>query len=250
VREAKALLLAAGKGTRMKSDLPKVALPVAGVPMVRRVVDSVKASGIDDIVVVVGHMAETVKECLAGYEVEFALQEPQLGTGHAVTCAREHFENFEGDVMVLAGDLPCLTAEALADFMGTHRAEPLPAATVASAVFPDPRGYGRIIRDGGYISGIVEDADASEEEKMIDEVNLSMYVFDNRQLFEVIDEISCDNEQNEFYLTDVIHELSSRGEKIRAFVFGDYRIAMGVNDSTQLRTAEDCISEREQVSNG
>ena len=244
MRQAKALLLAAGKGTRMKADIPKVALPVAGIPMVRRVVDSVTAAGVDDIVVVIGHMAEKVKDCLEGYDLQFVLQEPQLGTGHAVTCARNHFESFDGDIMVLAADLPCLTPEILSDFLATHRTEPLPAATVGTAVFPDPRGYGRIVREGSYISRIGEDVDATEAEKMIDEINLSMYVFDCAKLFGVIDEITCDNEQNEFYLTDVIHVFSSRREKIRAFVFDDYRLGLGVNDETQLRLAEECIGRK------
>jgi len=244
MREARALLLEAGKGTRMKADIPKVALPVAGIPMVRRVVDSVRASGVDDIMVVVGHMAGKVRECLEGYDVQFTLQEPQLGTGHAVACARDHFDGFDGDIMVLAGDLPCLTPEVLSDFRETHRTAPPAAATVGTAMFPDPGGYGRIIREGSYISRIVEHLDATDDEKKVDEVNLSMYVFDNAKLFGAIDEISSDNKQNEFYLTDVIHVFSARREKIKAYVFDDYRLALGVNNETQLRMAEECIGRK------
>lgn len=203
-----AIVLAAGKGTRMKSDLPKVLHPAAGEPMVRHVVNALREIGATPIVLVVGHGADLVREAFARPEdrdLRFALQAEQLGTGHAVQCGLEAIapEERSRDVVVLCGDGPLVRGRTLAALLHAHRASGA-AATLATSRVADPAGYGRIARDGqGRFRAIVEHADASEAERAIDEINPSVYAFRGDALAAALPRVGRGNAKGEIYLTDV-----------------------------------------------
>jgi len=201
-----AIILSAGKGTRMQSDLPKVCHPVGGRPMVCAVVDACLAVGCEKIVAVVGYKHELVREALAAYgeKIVFAMQEEQLGTGHAVLCAREAFgEEPEGEIFVLCGDGPLIRAETLRVMLKTHRASQA-VATLATSVIEDPSGYGRIVRDAdGRFVGIVEQKNATPEQLAIREVNPSYYCFDAVALFGALNDVEVNEVTGEYYITDV-----------------------------------------------
>lgn len=233
------VILAAGKGTRMKSDLPKVLHKVLGETMVSRVVACAKEAGSSQTVVVIGHKKELVEQELAKKNVEFAVQSEQLGTGHAVMMAEPALTNFSGDVLILAGDVPLLTSETLIKLLKTHDEEEADA-TVLSAMFDDPHGYGRIIRtaDGDY-SHSVEEKDADDEIKKIKEINSGIYVFKSELLFHYLRFIGTDNVQGEYYLTDVLPLMRKDNKKIALQVADDPDEIQGVNTVDQLREAEE-----------
>jgi len=233
------VILAAGKGTRMKSDLPKVLHKVLGETMVSRVVARAKEAGSSHIIVVIGHKKELVEQELAQKNVDFAVQAPQLGTGHAVMMAEPALKNFSGDVLILAGDVPLLTSETLIKLLKTHYEEAADA-TVLSAMFDDPHGYGRIIRtpDGDY-SHSVEEKDADDEIKKIKEINSGIYVFKSELLFHYLRFIGTDNVQGEYYLTDVLPLMRKDNKKIALQVADDPDEIQGVNTVDQLREAEE-----------
>jgi len=190
-----AVILAAGKGTRMKSKLYKVLHPVAGKPMVQHVVDQLATLGVKRQVVIVGHGAESVKEVL-GTSVEYALQSEQLGTGHAVQMAEPVLGNEQGATLVVCGDTPLLTSDTLASLL-QHHAETNAKVTVLTALADDPTGYGRIVRgEDGNVSKIVEHKDANAEELAIREINTGTYVFDNEMLFATLKQVKNDNAQD------------------------------------------------------
>ncbi|WP_062410333.1 bifunctional UDP-N-acetylglucosamine diphosphorylase/glucosamine-1-phosphate N-acetyltransferase GlmU [Paenibacillus naphthalenovorans] len=231
------VVLAAGQGKRMKSKLYKVLHPVCGKPMVGHVVTTLEHINTSRTVVVVGHGAEAVQAYL-GNRVEYALQEKQLGTGHAVLQAKPLLEGEDGITIVICGDTPLVSAETLQDMIRTHQ-EKGTAATILTAVIDEPRGYGRIIRDAqGHVSGIVEEKDCNDEQRRVKEINTGTYCFDNRKLFDALASVKNDNAQNEYYLTDVISILVSRGEKIEGCVMKDIRESIGVNDRLALSQAE------------
>ncbi|MFO0894245.1 MAG: NTP transferase domain-containing protein [Phycisphaerales bacterium] len=213
-----AIIMAAGKGTRMNSDLPKVMHPVAGRPMVHWVVDAAFEAGAGTVVLVVGHGAETVEAAFAGErrDVRFVLQQPQLGTGHAVDQARPLFEQgrLGAQCLVLCGDGPLIRAETLRTLLGAHRAASA-GATLATGVLPDPSGYGRIVRTpAGGLARIVEEKDASAEERAIREVNPSYYCFDTAALFGALRRVDNRNRAGEYYLTDVFPLLAAEGRPV------------------------------------
>lgn len=243
--EPAAVVLAAGLGTRMRSRRAKVLHELMGKPLVSHVVTAIRAAGIRRVVVVVGHSAEEVRAALAEDEVEFALQEEQLGTGHAVMQARSLLRDHKGPLLVTAGDVPLLRGETLARLLRYHGDEGA-AATVLSARLDDPTGYGRIVRDeaGRAVLGIVEHADATEDQRAITEINSGTYCFRGDGFFDALDGIRSDNAQGEYYLTDVLDVLTGRGDAVRALVMDDPQEAFGVNDRVQLAAAEAVVRRR------
>ena len=238
-----AVILAAGKGTRMKSKLPKVLHKVGGHPMLEHVMDAAEAAGCRDNVVVIGHGAELVRE-LVGSRARIALQAEQLGTGHAVLQAADTLQDFTGTVMILCGDTPLLEAEELKKFYAEH-VKSGAAATVMSAMMEDPFGYGRILRDAnGDVAGIVEQKDASEEQKLIKEINTGNYCVEAPLLFEVLRTLGNNNAQGEYYLTDVLAKLRAMGKKVGGVVTADSEMIMGVNSRRQLAEAESVMRRR------
>ncbi|MCP4632248.1 MAG: NTP transferase domain-containing protein [candidate division Zixibacteria bacterium] len=233
-----AIILAAGQGKRMKSDLPKVLHEIDGKPMVEYVIDSSRNAGFDKIVVVVGHKHEMVIEKLNDLDIGFAVQYEQLGTGHAVKCAQAHFQDFEGIVLVLAGDMPLISTATIEKLVGFHKKTEA-VATVLSVNLPDPAGYGRIVRDeNGNFINITEHREADAKTLKVNEVNTGVICFNAGELFEVLDKISCNNDQGEYYLTDAIGIFSKVGKKVAAIVAEDHREGMGINSIQQLKEVE------------
>ena len=230
------IILAAGKGTRMRSKLPKVLHKVGGKAMLQHVVDAAKGAGSEREVVVIGSGAQLVEQTISG--VEFVMQEEQLGTGHAVLSAKKNFEKSTGTVLILCGDTPLLTNELLKKFTAAHEDSKC-AATVLTAKMPDATGYGRIIRDlDGSLEKIVEEKDANEFEKKINEVNAGVYCFDVQKLFGALEKIGNNNSQGEYYLPDALTILKDAGEKIGAFRANYADETLGINSRVQLAAAD------------
>ncbi|CAF1855338.1 bifunctional UDP-N-acetylglucosamine diphosphorylase/glucosamine-1-phosphate N-acetyltransferase GlmU [Bacillus subtilis] len=238
-----AVVLAAGQGTRMKSKLYKVLHPVCGKPMVEHVVDEALKLSLSKLVTIVGHGAEEVKKQL-GDKSEYALQAEQLGTAHAVKQAQPFLADEKGVTIVICGDTPLLTAETMEQMLKEHTQREA-KATILTAVAEDPTGYGRIIRsENGAVQKIVEHKDASEEERLVTEINTGTYCFDNEALFRAIDQVSNDNAQGEYYLPDVIEILKIEGETVAAYQTGNFQETLGVNDRVALSQAEQFMKER------
>ncbi|HZG76916.1 MAG TPA: bifunctional UDP-N-acetylglucosamine diphosphorylase/glucosamine-1-phosphate N-acetyltransferase GlmU [Paenibacillus sp.] len=237
------IVLAAGLGKRMKSKLHKVLHPVCGKPMVEHVIDALDASGVGRKVVVVGHGADAVRAALGG-RVEYAMQEEQLGTGHAVRVAEPLLGAEDGVTVVVYGDTPLLTASSIAGMLALHR-ESGAAGTLLTAKFADPTGLGRIVRgpDGG-IERIVEEKDCNAAERGIQEINAGAYCFDNRKLFEALAQVKNDNAQGEYYLPDVIGLFRAAGETVQGYLTNDADEAFGVNDRVALAEAERLLRAR------
>lgn len=232
-----AIVLAAGKGTRMKSKLYKVLHPVCGKPMVQHVVDHVISVGVQNIVTVVGHGAELVKTQIGDHS-EYALQADQLGTAHAVIQAAPMLKDKEGTTLVICGDTPLISPETIQALFDEH--ERLQAkATILTAHLEDSTGYGRIIRgENGSVLKIVEHKDASPEELTVQEINTGTYCFDNKALFEALNEVNNNNAQGEYYLPDVIEILKAKGEIVAAYKTANFDETLGVNDRYALSIAE------------
>lgn len=240
------IILAAGKGTRMKSKLPKVLHRVAGKSMLQHVLDAANKAGASRNVVVVGFGGDVVKEAI-GEQAEFVVQAEQLGTGHAVKQAAPLLANTEGTVMVLCGDTPLLTGELLEKLYTEHKAAGA-KATVLTAIMPDATGYGRIIRtEDGSVARIVEHKDATEEERKVNEVNSGIYCFEIKDMFEALEKVGCDNAQGEYYLPDVLEILRDKGEKIWAVAADDYESTLGINSRVQLSGAEKILRRRKNI---
>ncbi len=238
--DLKAVILAAGKGTRMKSELPKVLHKVKGRTMVEYVISAAKGAGADKICVIVGYKGDMVRESLKDIPLNFAEQKEQLGTGHAVKCASEFIGN-EGTTLILCGDTPLIKSETLKMLYDRHK-ESGNDVTVLSAIFDDPFGYGRIIRDeNGSFSAITEEKDCNDEEKKVQEVNSGMYLFSSDKLSTALGLITNDNAQGEYYLTDTIKIIKDMGGKVEAVSVSDRNEIMGVNTVQQLEVAETLI---------
>uniref|UniRef100_UPI0025F4E4D6 sugar phosphate nucleotidyltransferase n=1 Tax=Streptococcus sp. TaxID=1306 RepID=UPI0025F4E4D6 len=238
-----AVILAAGKGTRMKSDLPKVMHKVAGISMLEHVFRSVGAINPEKTVTVVGHKAELVEQVLAG-QTDFVRQSEQLGTGHAVMMAEPILEGLSGQTLVIAGDTPLITGESLKNLIDFH-VNHKNVATILTAEAEDPFGYGRIVRnENAEVLRIVEQKDATDFEKQIKEINTGTYVFDNARLFEALKNINTNNAQGEYYITDVIGIFREAGEKVGAYTLKDFDESLGVNDRVALATAEAVMRRR------
>jgi len=230
------IILAAGKGTRMKSDLPKALHAVWGVPMAELIGRSLKCAGVSRPVIVVGHGGESLIDAL-GKSYDYVWQHEQKGTGHAALMAAEFLRDHEGPVIVTPGDTPLLTGETLKKLAAQHE-ESGANCTVATVKLADPTGYGRIVRDDkGAVKGIVEHKDASDAIREIDEVNSGIFCFNARVLFEVLPKIKNDNAQGEYYLTDAVAAINEQGGVVRPFLHADVEELSGVNDRWQLAEA-------------
>jgi len=236
---AVAVVLAAGMGTRMKSDLPKVLFPVLGRPMIHYVLDALEAAGVGRKIVVVGYRAEDVQAELAGRRgVEFALQAERLGTGHAVKMAQPRLAGHRGPVVILAGDSPMVQASSLRRLL-EHFAAERPACLLGTLHKADPTGLGRIVRDpAGRFAGIVEEKDATEEQRRITEVNMSTYVFDGPELVQALDRLKNENRQKEYYLTDCPGILLAQGKRVEALPVLEAREALSINTLDELQLVE------------
>ena len=239
-----AVILAAGKGTRMNSDLPKVCHKCLDHPMVHYVINAAKEAGAYDCCVIVGYKAKEVKDTI--YDVvSYVEQKEQLGTGHAVKCAKD-FIGTEGDTIVLCGDTPLITGKTLASLVETHRKN-ANGVTVMSAILEDSTGYGRIVRDdNGSFVKIVEQKDATEEEKKIKEVNSGMYIFNSEALSASLDLLTNENASGEYYLTDTIALIKKIGLKVSAMALSGDAVneIRGVNTLEQLAEAEEIMRNR------
>jgi len=228
------LVLAAGKGTRMISARPKVLHHVAGAPMIDYVLDTAAALGAATRTVVVGHEAGQLRAALAGHAgLRFVLQEPQLGTAHAVRQAEALFAGVTGTLVLLSGDVPLLSADTLGALLAHHEAAGA-AATILTAVVNDPSGYGRILRDGDFVLGIVEHRDATDAERGIREINSGIYAFDLEPLFPALAEIASNNAQKEYYLTDLVAIYRRAGRTVSALVVDREEEILGINSRVEL----------------
>jgi bifunctional UDP-N-acetylglucosamine pyrophosphorylase/glucosamine-1-phosphate N-acetyltransferase len=245
---AAAIILAAGKGTRLKTTepIPKVVLAVAGEPMICWVVRACRQAGVQRCIVVVGYEADTVRQALAEFDdIEFVEQKEQLGTGHATAQAAPLFEGQPTtDVFVLAGDAPLIRPSTLEQLLSKHRNESA-AATMATAMLDDPSGYGRIVRDEqGEFEAIVEHKDCTDAQRKICEVNPSYYCFESIKLFDALSRVSNDNNQGEYYLTDVPGLLKQEGDRVALVEAVPAEDVLGVNTTEQQQVANGILGDR------
>jgi len=237
-----AVILAAGKGVRMNSSLPKVLHKVAGKPMILHIIGAVKKAGINNITVVIGQGREAVEQVLTAVDVNLAIQEQQLGTGHALMQAEKYIEPHD-TMLVLAGDTPLLQAATIKNLIAYHQ-QAQADATILSAILDNPYGYGRIIRNDNASINIVEEKDANEKEKAIREINTGMYCFEADAVFAALKHISPNNAQGEYYLTDVLGILSDNNKKVEVYVCQDREDIYGINNRVQLSEAEAIMRRR------
>ena len=226
------IVLAAGKGTRMKSDLAKVLHTAAGRTLLEWTFSALADVDVREVCVVVGHQADAVAAA-CDPTIHTALQEPQHGTGHAATVGLTGLDSHEGPVLIVPGDMPLIRSASLASLVDHHVSEGA-AATVLSVDLDDPTGYGRIIRVGDAVSEIVEERDATDEQRRVTEVNTSVYVFDGSLLAAALDRITPDNDQGEYYLTDTIAMLRAKGERVGGYLTEDAIEVSGINNPDQL----------------
>lgn len=239
-----AVVLAAGRGVRMKSDLPKVFHPLGGRPLLAYVISTLKEMGVGRILAVVGHKKELILDYFKDWGVIFVEQAEQLGTGHAVLSAEPYLSGFSGKVLVLAGDVPLLRAETLKNLMTFHNQHHA-VATVLTAELPEAGNYGRIVRNQeGLILKIVEKKDAAPEELKIKEINTGTFCFNSRFLFSALAEVKAENAQREYYLTDTIEILRKQGQPVFAYLTQNYRETLGVNTPEELRQLEEIFRQK------
>jgi bifunctional UDP-N-acetylglucosamine pyrophosphorylase/glucosamine-1-phosphate N-acetyltransferase len=244
------LILAAGKGTRMKSDLPKCLHKVCGVPMAKLAADSLIAAGADEVIIVVGHGGEALVSAL-GTSYKYAWQREQHGTGHAVQCALAELGEIEGTVMIVCGDTPLISTEYFREFLSGHIISER-VCSMAVAELPDATGYGRVVVEGKDAKRIIEQKDASVDEKQICHANAGMYCVEGGALTEALKTLKNDNSQGEYYLTDIVGYFDGSSRAVNAFISNDPAIMMGVNDRKQLAEANailrKLINERHMMS--
>jgi len=242
------VILAAGKGKRMRNpDKSKVMFPLKGKPMIQHVVELALKIHSEKIILIVGHqkqavmdfIKETFKDNIA--KISFASQDEQLGTGHAVMQTKSELENFEGDTLILSGDVPLLRYETVENFLKFHNANNF-SASLLSANFDNPHGYGRIVRDekGNFVD-IIEEKDADEEVKKISEINSGIYIVDNKNIFKALKTLKTDNAQGEYYLTDIFNYFKDKDMKIGAVPTENNIEITGVNTVEQLEEMENIV---------
>lgn len=237
------VILAAGKGTRMKSETPKVLHNVSGKPMIDYVVQTAKELDAARIILVVGYKAEMIESHFSDDEtLEYVLQEPQLGTGHAVLQTEKSLEDFPGDVLVLYGDVPFTSYKTLKKLLDTHH-EKNAAATILTTIMLNPKRYGRVVRNPDFgVEEIVEDVDADPEQKKIKEINTGIICFRREELFQALKKIDADNNQGELYLTDTIKILKEKNLPVEAVIANDSNEVMGLDTKEKLKQAEEHFS--------
>ena len=235
------IILAAGKGVRMNSELPKVLHPILKKPMLRYVLDAAQEMEPDRIVLVLGHDSELVRETVSDYPVKTVIQEPQLGTGHAVLCCEDAFRDFSGDILILSGDVPAVGVSALREFADSH-AKNRSDVSFISTLVEDPSGYGRVLRNAeGEVIRIVEDKDATADEKREREINAGIYCVKSSFLWENLGGLDRENSQREYYLPGIVNLCASRKRRFQAFTLADSKEVSGVNSREQLGEAEKTI---------
>lgn len=237
----KTLILAAGKGTRMKSDLPKVIHKVCGIPMVKKITDICSTIGSENNILILGHKKEEILKVLE--DVEHVVQAEQLGTGHAVMQAQEKLKDHNGTVMVLCGDTPLLTKKTLENLYKEHKKSGA-VTTILTSIYENPFGYGRIVKENDNVKAIVEEKDATEEERKIQEVNAGVYCFETQELLEALSKITNNNKNGEYYLTDVVGINVSQGKKVKTYILEDNNEILGINSKVELEKANRIMRER------
>ncbi|MDD5534017.1 MAG: NTP transferase domain-containing protein [Syntrophales bacterium] len=238
------IILAAGKGTRMKSPLAKVLHPLLGKPMLMFTVERARVIGSSRIVVVIGHQADLIRDTVRDPSLTYVVQERQLGTGHAVLMTEPSLRDFRGTILILCGDVPLLRKYTLDKLMEEHSSSRADL-TVLTVVLDNPSGYGRIVRgEGGIIRKIVEDKDSSADEKKIREINTGIYCARSGFLYEAVAQIRNENAQGEYYLTDIVGIAGRSGLRACASVAEDFREVLGINTVEELSAAEAILRDR------
>jgi UDP-N-acetylglucosamine diphosphorylase/glucosamine-1-phosphate N-acetyltransferase len=240
------VIMAAGKGARMKSELPKVLHKINNRPLIHYVIDLANSIHSSKTVLIIGHQKELVQQACEKLNVEFVIQDQQLGTGHAVQMAEPRLKNDSGNVLVLSGDVPLLTKTTIEALIKEHQ-ESQATATLLTSILEDPSGYGRIIRDdNGFVKKIVEHKDANEAELKNNEINVGIYIFDLVRLFEALKNVKNNNKQGEYYLPDVIPMFIENGKKVSAVLTKNFDETRGINTIDQLIEAETILHKRGQ----
>lgn len=241
----KTLILAAGKGTRMKSELPKVIHEVNGIPMISKIIKVLEVLKPEENILILGHKKEEVLK-VVGEDADYVVQTEQLGTGHAVLQAKDKLKDYDEDVMVLCGDTPLLREETLKELYKFHR-DTDSVTTILTSIYDNPFGYGRIVKENGLVKAIVEEKEADAEIKKIKEVNAGVYCFKGRELFDALSKITNNNEKGEYYLTDVIGIQVGEGKKVQSFVLNDNIEILGVNSKVELAQASKVLRDRKNI---
>lgn len=226
----------------MKSELPKVLHPLCGKSLIEHVVDSLNSAGIDDILVVVGYRGEEVIEKL-GSRCKYVWQHEQLGTGHAVIQAEDYFKDYEGNVIIACGDVPLITPETFEGLMESAEGDET-GAVVLTMMQDNPKGYGRIVKENGKFVRIVEEKDADNEQRKINEVNSGTYIFKSRYLFEGLKRINTENAQGEYYLPDALNYIVSEGLTVKTIPMADSIEGRGINTREELLSLEQYVSKK------
>ena len=233
-----ALILAAGKGTRMKSEKAKVLHVLNGKPLLHYSLVAAKEAGAEKIVAVIGHQAEVVRKEFAGSGCVFVEQNPQLGTGHAVLQAKDVLSGYDGLTVILCGDVPLLKSSTVKSLIDNHVTSKA-VVSVLTTIPPPPHAYGRIVKDDkGNVLKIIEHRDATEDEKKIGEINTGIYCVDTKFLFHALGKVTNNNQQGEYYLTDIVEIAVREGQKVKSFIASDYVEVMGINTLEELARAE------------
>jgi UDP-N-acetylglucosamine diphosphorylase/glucosamine-1-phosphate N-acetyltransferase len=236
--------MAAGKGTRMNSDLPKVLHPLNQRPMIAYVFDAARSLKPTKLIAIIGYQKNKVMESIGAEDITFAFQDDPQGTGHAVLQTEQALDGFDGDIMILSGDVPLLTQEVLKDYLNHHRRSGV-WLTLLTAEVDDPTGYGRIVRDDtGLVTAIVEHKDADEETRKIKEYNSGIYLIQRDELFDRLRRIDNNNAKGEYYITDIVKIALDDGCKISAYKIDDANLVKGINTASELAEAEQVLKKR------